>query len=92
MRDIPNWVVPVAAVGVMLYAIRKLKDVGAVARNAGESASRSVFDFLHPSLSPENYNKPTLVNAQMVNGAYTCPKGYRYKLSAQGAHLCFRED
>lgn len=96
MRDIPNWVIPVAVIGAGMIALRKLKDVGAgaqkVAQETGEKISASVFDFLNPSLRPENYNKPTVVNAQMVGGKYVCPKGYRYKLSAQGAHICLRED
>lgn len=97
MRDVPNWLVPAAAVGVMLYAINKLKFSG---KQAGEAISKSVFDFLHPSMRPANYNKATAVPAQMVAGAYSCPKGYSLKQlpSAQQkgyegtAYWCFRED
>lgn len=80
----------------MLVALNRFKGIGAGAAKAaaetGEKISSSVFDFLHPELRPENYNKPTLVNAQLVNGKYVCPPGYRYKLSGQGAHICLRED
>lgn len=96
MRDIPNWVTPVLILGAGYVALRQLKGIGAgaakTAADIGEKASASVFDFLNPALRPENYNKPTVVNAQMVAGKYTCPVGYRYKLTARNEHLCFRTD
>jgi hypothetical protein len=96
MKDLPNWFLPVV-VGVAGLAIyNRMKGVGAAAgkaaQAAGEKASASLFDFLHPQFRPENYNKPTVVNAQMVGGKYVCPQGYRHKLTAKGEHLCFRED
>lgn len=96
MKDIPNWVFPAAVVVGGLFIWNRVKGIGTgaqkLATETGEKISASVFDFLNPSLRPENYNKPTVVNAQMVAGKYTCPKGYRYKLTARGEHLCFRED
>ena len=96
MKDLPNWVTPLVVVAGGFFVLRQLKTIGAgagaAAQAAGEKVSASVFDFLNPALRPENYNKPTVVNAQMVAGKYSCPVGYRYKLTARGEHLCFRED
>jgi hypothetical protein len=69
------------------------------AKQAGEKLSQTAFDLLHPELSKEEYNKPTVLKATVVKrqqgtttwNAYTCPSGYRYKKTAQGEHLCFRE-
>lgn len=101
--DASKWVMPAVVVLGGFFVVRQLSTLfktGAEAtKEAGEKLSKSVFDLLHPEYSAAEYNKPTVIKATAIKrqqgtttwNAYTCPPGYRYKKTAQGEHLCFKE-
>jgi hypothetical protein len=101
--DASKWVMPAVVVLGGFFVLRQLQTMfkggTEAAKQAGEKLSQTAFDLLHPELSKEEYNKPTVLKATVVKrqqgtttwNAYTCPSGYRYKKTAQGEHLCFRE-
>lgn len=88
MRNIPPivWLLGAGVVGYFVFRKRIQAALEAPAR-AGEAISSSIFDALHPSLSKEEFNKPTIVPP---DGSGKCPSGYKYKVGLKGPY-CLRQ-
>lgn len=91
----PVWYIAAGAVAVFLV-LRAIGKLGAgaadAAASAGEAVASSAFDFLHPSLSADVFNQPTIVDAVPVaGGGYTCPSGYTLKYGAHRGNYCLRD-